>query len=318
MGVQAPGRRFVGIRFIADQDGAVVEGRFPSGHGIAVRRIDLIAALVERARAEKIDLVYGKGVESFRDEGDRVEVTTAQGVLTTRFLIGADGLHSRIRRHADLERPLRRVRPRYGVRRTFRLVPWTDSFVDVLYADQCEAYITPLGDDQVGVTFLGEPVGFDDQLARFPALIERLRGAEQLGVQRGAGPLEQGARARFKGRIALVGDAAGYLDAITGEGLSTSFRSARALADIIASGAPLSAYEREYRRATRAYYVTTSLLLAVAARPAWRRRLFKLLAGERDLFERLLSINMGDLPLHAIGLRSALRLAARTMTPALF
>jgi flavin-dependent dehydrogenase len=315
MGIEAQGRPFVGIRFV-DQDSAV-EGRFRSGAGISVRRTELISALVARARAVGADLAYGAGVETFRELPDRIEVTTAIGVRTARFLIGADGLHSRIRRDAGLERPIHRARPRYGIRRTFKLAPWTE-YVDVLYADQCEAYITPLLADQVGVTFLGGAAGFDAHLSRFPTLIERLRGAEQLGAQRGAGPLEQAARARVKGRIALVGDAAGYLDAITGEGLSTAFRSARALAETIASGGPLSAYEREYRRATRAYYLTTSLLLAVAARPPWRKRLFELLAAERELFEQLLSITMGDLPIRALGWRSALRLVARTTMPPLF
>ena len=44
--------------------------------------------------------------------------------------------------------------------------------------------------------------------------------------------------------VALVGDAAGYLDPLTGEGLSLAFRSARALVDTIAAGAPLEQYER--------------------------------------------------------------------------
>ena len=80
-----------------------------------------------------------------------------------------------------------------------------------------------------------------------------------------------------------MGDAAGYLDAITGEGLTLAFESAAALAEVITDAKPLGAYEMTYRRLSRTYYWMTALVLAVAARPGLRRRVVNALArGTRD------------------------------------
>ncbi|URN14562.1 NAD(P)/FAD-dependent oxidoreductase, partial [Streptomyces sudanensis] len=61
---------------------------------------------------------------------------------------------------------------------------------------------------------------YDDHLAAFPALRKRLAGAQATGPVRGAGPLHQRSAARTAGRTLLVGDAAGYIDALTGEGIA--------------------------------------------------------------------------------------------------
>ena len=105
--------------------------------------------------------------------------------------------------------------------------------VEVHWADDLEAYVTPVDDDLVGVALLTsrrEP--FDVQLKEFPALAERLETARAAGdgpgATMGAGPLRQRSRARVSGRVLLVGDAAGYVDALTGEGIAVGLASARA------------------------------------------------------------------------------------------
>ncbi len=99
-----------------------------------------------------------------------------------------------------------------------------------------EAYVTPLAADEIGVAILwsGGKGGFDELAAtRFEATVAaRLAAGETLGRDHGAGPLYRPTRGAVAGggRIALVGDAAGYVDALTGEGLSLGFESALALA----------------------------------------------------------------------------------------
>jgi flavin-dependent dehydrogenase len=167
--------------------------------------------------------------------------------------------------------------------------------------------VTPVGDDELGVAFLsaGEPMRFEDRLGQFPELRERLVGATVTSEARGAGPFQQRVRRRCHGRLALVGDAAGYLDAITGEGLSLAFRTARALVSGIADRGTLSGYEAAYRRLSRNYYGTTGLLLAVGRRPRLRRALIASLSERPEIFERLLAISTGEGGLRSLGLRGA-------------
>jgi flavin-dependent dehydrogenase len=125
--------------------------------------------------------------------------------------------------------------------------------------------------DLVGVAVLSAGGGsYEHLLAQVPSLVERLDGATWATPVRGAGPLLQRVRRRVAGRVLLVGDAAGYVDALTGEGIRTGLACAQAAVAAIATGHP-GAYERDWRRLTRSYRVLTGGLLT-ATRPALARR----------------------------------------------
>ena len=115
---------------------------------------------------------------------------------------------------------------------------------------------------------------FEDLLSRFPALATRLDYAPVETESLGAGPLHQGVSAVHTERIALVGDAAGYVDAITGEGLALGFLQARAAVKAITAG-DLRAYGRAHRKLTRQPFALMRLLLWVKDRPKLRRRLMR-------------------------------------------
>src|SRR5262249_26122077 len=100
---------------------------------------------------------------------------------------------------------------------------------------------------------------------------------------RGGGPFRQRVRRRHTEDVALVGDAAGYLDALTGEGLTLALHCAGALVEVLAHGKSLRAYESDYRRLSRTYYWVTGLLLAVRKRPWLRRRMMNALARQPGL-----------------------------------
>jgi flavin-dependent dehydrogenase len=195
------------------------------------------------------------------------------------------------------------------MRRHFEVEPWS-SFVEVYWSDGAEAYVTPVGGREAGVALLwgDEKARFDELLERFPRLKERLSGAACSSPVRGAGPFRQSVARRYRGPVALVGDAAGYRDALTGEGLSLAFHSAQALVGALHSRRGLAAYERDYKRLSRTYYWMTGLLVAVAQRPRLRRRVTATLAGEPRLFDSLLAISTNEKPMHAIGFRGLMRL----------
>ncbi|THA30728.1 FAD-dependent oxidoreductase [Streptomyces sp. A1277] len=261
LGVPVTGQPLHGIRYVEGSRSAVAP--FRGGPGLGVRRTALHAALHRRALELGVRIVPGK-VAGVRQDRDRVE---AAG-LTARWLIAADGLHSPLRRELGLDAPAAPVR-RYGLRRHYRVAPWT-GFVEVHWSRHGEAYVTPLGDGSVGVAVLSrERLPYAGHLAAFPRLAARLLGREA-GPVRGAGPLRQRARARRAGRVLLVGDAAGYLDALTGEGVALAVATAVAAVDALAAGRP-QAYPARWQRLTLRHRLLTAGLLTAARRPATAR-----------------------------------------------
>jgi len=143
--------------------------------------------------------------------------------------------------------------------------PWTD-LVEVHWLDDVEVYVTPIGSGTVGVAVLGgAPLDLDAAIHRLPMLTRRLGSAERVSEPRGAGPLRQRVRARHTGRVLLVGDAAGYVDALTGEGMRIGFAEAEAVVRAIADDDP-ARYEDDWRRITRSYRWLTGGLLWAASR----------------------------------------------------
>jgi flavin-dependent dehydrogenase len=85
------------------------------------------------------------------------------------------------------------------------------------------------------------------------------------------------------GRVLLVGDAAGYVDALTGEGIAVSLACARALVDCVVADAP-GAYERRWLVASRRYRSITSSLLWARRQPVLASRIVPLAAGMPRVF----------------------------------
>lgn len=258
IGVEPHGHPFRGITYLDAT--RRVEADFRSGSGMGMRRTALSEALWDAASAA--------GVRMVRAEIGTVSQDAASvrcGEHRARYLAAADGLHSPIRRSLGLNLP-GHGRRRWGIRRHYRIAPWTDT-VEVHWAANTEAYVTPVADDLVGVAVLTSNQGkFDDQLAHHPALAARLAEVQH-GSDRAAGPLRQRVRSRASGRVMLVGDAAGYVDALTGEGLGIAFGGAEVLVDCVLADSPQD-YDRRWRRMSRRYrLLTAGLLQASGHRP---------------------------------------------------
>lgn len=290
---------FVGVRFI-ESKGRHAEARFRGAHGLGVRRIALAEALRTRALQSGAEIHEVCAVRGFTYDRTGLDVNTEHGMLRAQMLVAADGLHSKLRDAAGLALDSRGPR-RFGMRQHFRIRPWSE-FVEVYLGGDAEAYVTPAGADRVGVAFLwedGRPkcdLSMRGFLAKFPALEARIDGADSDSDVRGAGPLARAARARVADRFALVGDAAGYVDAITGEGLSLALVGGqslgRMLPDALARGATresLRAYQRESARQYRRYAFVTRSMLAMARRSRMRELAVGLLARHPRTFDALLN-----------------------------
>ncbi len=259
------GRPFRGIRYLDHRDPRLsVDAAFHGDPGLGIRRTALHAALAARAADLGVTLRPCRVTSVIQ----RDRFVEAAG-LRARYLIAADGLHSPVRRALGLTRRLPWP-ARYGMRRHYRLAPWSDR-VEVYWHPSAEAYVTPVADDLVGVAFLfRRPGDFVGLLRAFPLLAGRLSGAPEASPLRGAGPFAQTSRQRVAGRILFVGDAAGYLDPLTGEGVALGFASARAAVDAIVAERP-ERYERAWQKSAWRPFAVTAALLALTAHP-WPRR----------------------------------------------
>lgn len=255
LGIDPPGKPFRGIRYLDDQ--RCVDASFRSGPGRGVRRTALHTALRDAVHAAGVPVLYAEAGAATQDS-----VSVRMGSIRARYLAAADGLHSPIRRSLGLARPSHGPR-RWGIRRHVRIPPWTD-YVEVYWADGAEAYVTPVADDCVGIAVLTtRRGGFDWQIGSFDTLHARV-GGHPHGPDMAAGPLRQRVGALTAGRVLLVGDAAGYVDALTGEGLGIAFGGAELLVGCVVADRP-GDYDRQWRRMSRRYRLMTSALVRASA-----------------------------------------------------
>jgi flavin-dependent dehydrogenase len=292
LGIFAPGVPFIGVRYADAVDPQLTAvGTFHHGWGLAIRRTALHAAMKHRAIAAGVRFIE-RSVESFELFADEVFVNRD---LRARWLVAADGLRSPIRRALGVEQS-GRSRTRLGLRRHYALAPWTDR-VEVYFGEGAEAYVTPVATELVGVAFLFDAAGnqrpspkrFDDLIRRFPLLRDRLMTSPIASRLRGAGPFEQRVARRVVGNVLLVGDAAGYVDPLTGEGVALGLATSEAAVASLLEGTP-EAYERRYQRLTRRLFILTTALLTVTQHRRLHAPLLRAARALPEVFDGVLGL----------------------------
>jgi flavin-dependent dehydrogenase len=278
---------FRGIRFLDDKLEA--EASFPPGSfGLGIRRTELHRILVDRAEEAGVVGLWGMPIEGLDSTG----VTIGGRTISSRWIVGADGFHSRVRQWAGLAPAVWNGVRRIGLRQHHRIRPWTD-FVEVYWRKDCQAYVTPVGANEVCVAVVSTKESRASDLSEmFPALANRLCGAELVGPTRGAISMSARLRSVVSGRIALVGDASGSVDAVTGEGLGLAFRQAHCLATALAAG-DLKMYDTSHRRIGRMPRLMARSLLLLDSNDSLRRIVFRRLAAYPRLFSSLLAMHVG-------------------------
>jgi flavin-dependent dehydrogenase len=290
LGVALPpedGRHFRGIRFVSGDTHVAAD--FPSGQGIGVRRTILHQRLLEAAERAGVRFLWKTPVRGIAQH----EVQLPGHAIATRWIIGADGSGSRVRRWAGLDKAVRRQQ-RNATRRHYRVRPWNE-YMEVHWGPRSQAYVTPISPEEVCIVVIAgsaEDANFETTLASLPELSERLAGAEIASRERGAITTMHTLHRVSSGNVALVGDSSGSVDAITGEGLRLGFRQAKTLADAIALG-DLSPYEPAHRRLARRPVWMGQLMLHLGRNSWLRDRSMRALQRRPDLFERLLAIHVG-------------------------
>ncbi|MDD4867091.1 MAG: NAD(P)/FAD-dependent oxidoreductase [Mycobacterium sp.] len=273
LGVDPFGMPIRGIAYVDERHRAEADFRGCAGRG--VRRTALHAALASRVKELDTEWISTRVTTVDQD----LAGVSAAGIRA-RWVVAADGLHSVVRRAVGIAAVSGTPR-RYGVRRHYQVPAWSH-FVEVHWSPYGEAYVTPVEPDLVGVAILSS---HRPDLGWFPRLADRLNGSRR-GPARGCGPLRQVVSRRVAGRVLLVGDAAGYEDALTGEGISLAVKQAAAAVAAIVDDAPRS-YERSWRRITRKYRLLTRALVLAGAAPTSRRAIVPASALLPGVFERV-------------------------------
>jgi flavin-dependent dehydrogenase len=200
-----------------------------------------------------------------------------------------------------LEASTRRTR-RYAFRSHFKLAPWSE-YVEIYWADDAQAYVTPVAGAEVCVVVLSEKPAMRTEVIanKFPDLSKRLGNARVLGDERGAVTTTHRLKRVYRDNVVLVGDASGAVDAITGDGLNLSFQHAIALAECLPMR-DLSRYQRIHRRLDVRPSVTGYLLSLLGRRRFVRERTIGAFTAEPLLFARFLDLHLG----YANGTQAAL------------
>lgn len=298
---RSQGTSFKGIRFIHGEQ--QVAANFNRGTGLGVRRTYLHQTLVDAAARAGVKMFWSSRVIGTATGG----LTLNGEIVRCRWIIGADGQNSKTRRLADLDNT-GKVKVRIGLRQHYIVNPWSE-LVEVHWSDCGQMYVTPIGSDAVCVAFISEKrfSRFEDALRHFPKLAAHLQKAIPEDRARGAITSTRHLKQVHRGHFALIGDAAGSVDAVTGEGLAIAFQQATALAKALAADT-LADYEREVKRIMRVPQAMAALMLSMDGRPAFRRRTFAALEAAPGIFERMLAIHTGEAPPMSFGLRNGLSL----------
>jgi flavin-dependent dehydrogenase len=285
-----------GMRITAP-DGTAVVGRYGDvkgwrpyrQHAMGVARTTLDGALVERLRAAPIDLreqtrVVDLLVEDGRVVGVRAEDRDRRSLeVRARVVLGADGRASVVAQRLGCRRPHRL--------RRMALVTYVSGVGDcrelgeILVDPPDYAILNPVAPDRanlglvVPLAHAAPWSGLDDFLTarvrQLPHLARRLDGATRVAPIQALGPLAHHVDPPRVGGVLLIGDAAGFYDPFTGEGVFTALRSAelavetitRALGTGDVSVGALAAYESARREAFRGKErVTRALQLLIGHR----------------------------------------------------
>ena len=297
---------------LTSPDGTAFAGEYAGARspGFAVRRWCLDRALLECARAAGVEVREGVRARDVVRPDGVVRGVVLEGMdapepVAARLVVAADGRRSVIARRLGLLREHRRLR-KFAVRGYWKGVEGLTDHGEMHVTRGGYCGIAPLGVDEANITFVLDqaemrPAGgglaafYLRTLERWPRIRARLDRACLTSPPRAIGPLALEARRVSAPGALLVGDAAGFYDPFTGEGVTLALRGAELAAEVahraLANGSTdLRLYDRLRDDATRDKFRLNRLLQRIVAWPALANAVARRLARRPDLADRLVGI----------------------------
>ena len=158
-----------GVRFVGG--GLNADANFPGRLGLGIRRTVLHRIMVENAEAAGVTLLWHTPVTGINSQG----VLLGERMVRSRWVVGADGGHSLVRRWAGLDRHISN-RTRFAFRRHYRIRPWSD-FMEIHWGPKCQIYVTPIAEDEICVALVSHDphLRLEFAMSAFPEIASRLR-----------------------------------------------------------------------------------------------------------------------------------------------
>lgn len=304
-----------GMRVIRGEDAVDIRYRDESGPrmawGLERTRFDATLAAHAVASGARLmehtalaDVGWRGGVGGIGERVVRATLRTQEGKrgVRCRWLIGADGARSRVSQAIAVERGVGMPR-RLGLVAHYEGVPDLVEHGEMHVGPGWYVGLAPLAGERLNVG-MALPLNGDRRPAeeRFaaaidgiPAVAARLKGRGRLTPIIGASPIGHRVR-RAAGRgWMLIGDAAGFIDPFTGEGIYRALRSARAAAEALEGldDGATDRYLATRRRAFAAKDALTWLVQGMLASPPLMGYALRRLASRPETAARLGSA-LGD------------------------
>lgn len=285
--------------------------------GLGIRRLTFDAQLVDAVGHDsRIQFSPETEARDIRRDSDGMStVITTTGEIRARFVALADGLRSALRHRLGWTvgpRPPHR----YGIVAHWTMAAPVDPWVRITFDRGLEVYEGPVANNQRMVALLC----YQDRMREFGGRLESryreiaqairpgLHEADLVGSVSAVGPFWYGATTVADRGIFLVGDAAGFTDPITAEGIATGLRQARALADALGSPDPERAYRQAHRRMTKDPHRVAALFLRLSRTPALVDRAIRNHGRSPQTLAKLLGIGFGYWGFNRITPREWLRM----------
>lgn len=289
--------------------------------GLAVSRTILDAALVMAARGAGAEVRENWRLSTITRDATKAvwrlssSVAGAENSLSARILIGADGVHSMVARRLGLRLEARTRK--IAIVAHLRGIEGLSEYGEMHVANRRYVGIAPMetpsetarcnvamvvDERREGRALAGKPQEYLlDALSTFPRLRDRVGALTIVRPALTASRLSSRVRRRSAEAALLVGDAAGYFDPFTGEGIFHALRSAQlagsaiiealAVGDVSASA--MSRYDRAHTAAFRGKRAVELAVQAAVQTPALMSHIAARLEKRKLLADTLVAVT-GD------------------------
>jgi flavin-dependent dehydrogenase len=313
-----------GLRF-RSQAGVWAQADFPPMSGeraysLVVRRYELDHILVQRARSmPSVTVREGFAVLEALYDGGSIQGVAGHPVdqkgrretLRAPLTLAADGMRSQFHNRYGITRTVR-PRQRWGISGHLSGVEDLRPYIEVLYQGEYEVYLAPLGGDLALVAILLEKkamAAFRGELATAyhqflkadSALGPRIEKSEVVPPIGARGPLGFTVEPVYLPGLLLVGDSAGFIDPITGEGMTLALKCVKAAVPVVRRAFEtgdfghkvLGQYATDRARAIEDVAKLTQLMLEVSRSNLLASRAIRRLSKDEKLFQKLMGIVTG-------------------------